>query len=272
MDLGLAGHAVIVAGGTRGIGRACVVRFLDEGCVVTAIGRRHETVERLLADVGAGDRLHGIAADLSEPGQARRCVAEAVATHGGLDCLVNAAGAAPAAKLDDDDVDWGGIFGKFAAYLAMIQAAVPHLVRRGGGAIVNLGGSEGVRPLPWSLPSVANNSSIIAVSRAIAQQLAPAGVRVNTINPGPTDTDRWDSLVGQWAELWQDTPERVAERLLATMPSGRLIDADQIAALVVFLASGLAGNVVGESLTADGLQRRDDLAVDPMRHHQSAGA
>lgn len=255
MQLELAGRVVLVTGGSKGIGLACAEAFAEEGARVAIASRGPDhlaAAARLL--VGKGHRVETFPADLSAPGAAERLVADVEQRLGALDVLVTCAGAArrhaPEAL---DAAAWReGMDAKFFPTILAVQAALPGMVRRGRGAVVNVVGQGGKVASPTHLSGGAANAALMLASAGLASAHAARGVRVNVINPGFTLTDRVARASELEAERLGISPAEARQRMEERIPLGRFARPDEIAAVAVFLASDRASYLTGAVIPMDG--------------------
>lgn len=251
MDLGLDNKSVLVTGGSRGIGYASADLFLAEGCSVTIVGRNPETVDAAVASLASkhAGRIEGIAADLSEPA-GREQLSDRLST---IDILVNNAGAIPGGSPETvpDDV-WRRAWElKVYGYLNAARIALPAMMARGSGVIVNVIGLAGIAPSYDYICGSMANAALIAFTKAAGGRATSRGARVVGINPGPTQTDRLLNLYKARAQERLGDPERWRE-LLTDLPFGRAALAEEMADLIVFLASRRASYLSGIVIDADG--------------------
>lgn len=260
MDLNLAGKTAFVTGASKGIGRQVAVRLAAEGCdlALTARGAADlEAAANRIAD-DSGRRVLPLAGDMGDAADVDRCVRTALDELGGIDILVTCAGSSPGGLLEElTEEQWlQSLNLKFLGYVRTVRAVVPHMAERGSGSIVLVVGNDGLKPSFWEMTAGAANAADLNFASSIADQYGPKGVRVNTVNPGPVDTDRWDGLEKAFArDMGVDQPE-ARRRAEASIPFGRITEPDEVAALVTFLASDVAASVHGAHVPIDGAQRK----------------
>lgn len=261
MDLGLAGRVALVTGGSKGIGLAIVRGLLAEGARV-AVASRSQTAE--LREL-QGELVH-VAVDLTDPDAPGRAVERAVQAFGGLDILVNnAGGPPPGAKLPRfgflglSDQDWQAMieFNLLSAVRAS-RAALPHLVEREGSAIVNVSSAMALQPSAINVDYSAAKAALMTLTKALAEEFGPQGVRVNGICPGPTLTPWWtdedgaaDVLAGQTSTDRETVLNKLAPEMMQ-LHTRRLADPREIADGVLLLASPRSGSTTGTELVIDG--------------------
>ncbi|MEU7870797.1 oxidoreductase [Dactylosporangium sp. NPDC049140] len=256
MDLHLTGKVAVVTGASKGIGLAIARALAAEGATVVA-GARSLTTE--LSDLAAGAAVEPVAVDLGTPDGPGRLVAAAVAAHGGLDILVNNVGAVrprPGGFASVTDDDWlATLTINFLAAVRTTRAALPHLIERGGGAVVTVNSVNARLPDPLVIDYSAAKAALGNFSKALSKEVAPHGIRVNTVSPGPVSTGLWlgaEGVAVTVAAAAGATPEDVARGAAAGSATGRFTEPGEVADLVVLLASGRAGNVTGADFAIDG--------------------
>jgi 3-oxoacyl-[acyl-carrier protein] reductase len=237
----------IVTGGARGIGQSITTRLLDDGYVVAVIDVNAKALASLDPEIEArAGQLHAYEGSVSDRVAVQAVVDELVTTHGGLDAVVNNAGMTlPATFLDQDDADWDRIVDvNLKGTFVVAQLAARQMVEQGSGSIVNISSvsAHGVRTGPPAY--AAAKSGVEGLSRLMAVQLGPLGVRVNTIVVGTTATP-W--LLGRKSDDELDA-------MRATTLTGRIGDPDDIAATVAFLCSDAARHIVGQLISVSGGQ------------------
>jgi 3-oxoacyl-[acyl-carrier protein] reductase len=256
MDLGIRGRAALVGGGSSGLGRATAERLAAEGCRLAIWSRAAAG----LAEVGAGLRAsHGVevfelVGDAADPTAAARIAAEATAALGRVDILVLNAGGPPASDpTKTDPAAWGRAFQLLATTpIELATALLPAMREAGWGRIVAILSSGIRQPIPDLVYSNAGRGALAAWLKTTARAVAPDGVTINGVLPGRLDTPRIDSLDRGRAESTGQTVEAVRDTYLATIPIGRYGRPDELATLVTYLASDLAGYQTGTFSAVDG--------------------
>jgi NAD(P)-dependent dehydrogenase (short-subunit alcohol dehydrogenase family) len=260
MDLGLAGRVAIITGGSKGIGYASALGLAREGAQVAICARGRERLEQAVQDIVSqtGQEVLPVVADMTSQADAARFVQTAVRHYGRVDILVNCAGSSPGGVLERlEEAHWMESLNlKFMGYVRTTKAVVPHLKAQRWGRIVNVIGNDGMKPIYFELTPGAANAAGINFTLAIAEELAPYGITVNAVNPGPVDTERWWGLVRTMARERQISEEAANNLALRSIPVGRLCTAEEVANVVVFLASARASFVTGASIAIDGAQRK----------------
>lgn len=255
MDLHLQGKVVLVTGGSKGIGLACAQAFAAEGCRI-AISSRSE------ANLAAASRILGvqghaavaIPCDLVKRDAAPELVARVEEALGPIDILVTSAGAArrtPPDRLDENA--WHeGIDAKYFATIHALQAVLPGMRMRGRGVIVNIIGQGGKIASPTHLPGGSANAALMLATAGLAGAYGPAGLRVNAVNPSITLTERAQAGFRAEAERLGISEEEARTRGTERIPLRRYARPEEIADVVVFLASDRASYVNGAVLQVDG--------------------
>ncbi len=256
MELELSGKSVVVTGASRGIGLAVTRALVAEGASVTAVSRSGSAE---LKELEAAGKVHAITADLADPQAPAAIVEAALAAFGRLDVLVNNVGAvhprvAGFASVTDDD--WVTTFQiNFFSAVRMIRAALPHLLAAGSGSIVTVGSVNAILPDPLVIDYSAAKAALANFAKALSKEVGPAGVRVNTVSPGPVATDLWLGAGGVAATVAGATggdASAVADQVAGDSVTGRFTRPEEVADLVVFLAGNRAANITGADFTIDG--------------------
>jgi meso-butanediol dehydrogenase / (S,S)-butanediol dehydrogenase / diacetyl reductase len=236
----------LVTGASSGIGAATAIAFAEAGWEVMAAGRDEGRLEEV-ADVS--DNIAIWSGELTESDECEELIADTVDEFGNLDCLVNAAGTLlcgnTTATSDDDWRDTLTINLDVPFYLS--RAAIPHL-QRSCGSIVNLASLWGLQGGQNAVAYCASKGGLVLLTKAMARDLASDGVRVNAICPGGVDTP----MLASWAEQSGSEVDDFLEQLADHSPNGRLATPEEVAALVLFLASDAATHITGTAIPIDG--------------------
>ena len=253
MDLGLSGKQVVVTGAGKGIGLAITRGFVDEGAHVVA-GSRTATAE--LRELAAAGSVDVVEVDLADPQGPDRLIA---AAGGRIDVLVNNVGAV-APRLDGflaitDDM-WSHTLNlDLMAAIRAIRGALPVMLAAGGGVIVNIGSVNARLPDPLVLDYSAAKSALVSVAKSVSKEFGRRGIRVTTVDPGPVATDLWLGAGGMAERAGAasgQAPEDVAAAAAAGAVTGRFTRPDEVADLVLMLASGRTANITGADIVIDG--------------------
>lgn len=256
MHLHLAGKTAVVTGASKGIGFAITRALAGEGVNVVA-GSRRATTE--LSDLAARTTVRPVAVDLTTPDGPARLVEASVTTYGGLDILVNNVGAVKPRTggfLAVTDDDWlATLTVNFLAAVRTTRAALPRLIDRGGGVIVTINSVNARLPDPLVIDYCAAKAALANFSKSLSKEVASHGIRVTTVSPGPVSTGLWLGTGGVAATVAQAsgaTPETVAHQAAGASATGRFTQPEEVADLVLLLASDRAGNITGADFTIDG--------------------
>lgn len=245
----LAGKVALTTGASSGIGRAVALRLAEEGAAVALVGRDQAALASAAAEAGAGGAsTRVIGADLSRPADCRRAVEETVEGLGRLDVLVHAAGIIGMGTLESTSLeDWSAMMRiNLDSAFVLMQAALPHL-RASRGNVVNVSSVTGLRAFPGVLAYCVSKAGMDQLTRCAALELAADGVRVNAVNPGVVVTN-----LHRRGGVEEDAYAAFLEHSKTTHPLGRVGDAAEIAAAVLYLASEQSGWVTGVTLSVDG--------------------
>jgi 3-oxoacyl-[acyl-carrier protein] reductase len=253
MDLGLKGKVAMITGASRGIGRAIALGLVAEGCQVSVCARGQEGVDTLAKDIqGRGGTALALAVDVTNENDARRWVEETQKRFGQVDILINnVGGSRPGGNLTASAEDWKAGFAlNFFSALDLCRLVVPLMSNQKSGCVINIASVYGRE---WGGPMTYNaaKAAMISLSKEMARELAPQGIRVNSVAPG--------SILfpgGSWEKRRQDNPEMIAAFVKAELPFGRFGKPEEVADVVVFLASGRAQWVSGACINVDGCQSR----------------
>ncbi|MGH2785394.1 MAG: SDR family oxidoreductase [Actinomycetota bacterium] len=255
MELGLKGRVALVAASSRGLGRACAVAFAREGADVAICARGSDDLRSAEAElVDLGVRVHATVADLAISDDCRRFVQGAADALGRVDILVNNNGGPPSGAFDSftEDDYRGAVELNLLSTIRCTMGAVP-LMRRGGwGRVINITSIAAKQPLEGLVLSNTTRVGVIGFAKTIATALAREGITVNTVCPGPTLTDRIRDLAQQRADRERISVQDALGAYVPDIPMGRLGKPEELAALVVFLASEPAAFITGTTIQVDG--------------------
>jgi 3-oxoacyl-[acyl-carrier protein] reductase len=251
MDLGLKGCKALVAGASKGLGKACAKALIGEGTRVFICSRNATELERTAAEINAAGHS---AADVSHASEVARVVAEAIEALGGLDILVTNAGGPPSGPFEQvGDADWDIAYQlNLMSAVRLIRAALPALKASGRGRIINLTGYGVKEPITDLVVSDSLRAGVTVMAKTIAADLAPYGITVNNIAPGPIKTDRLTELYKARAKSLGIDAEEQSKRLAETIPVRRMGEPKEIGDLCAYLASAQAGYLTGQSIVVDG--------------------
>jgi 3-oxoacyl-[acyl-carrier protein] reductase len=251
MDLGLKGCRALIAGASKGLGKACAKSLADEGARVFICARNENDIKRAAAEIGAAGYC---AADVSRPTDVKRVVADAIVALGGLDILVTNAGGPPTGPFDkagDGDWDIGHQLTLMSA-VRLIREALPALKASRRGRIVNLTGYGVKEPMTDLVVSDSVRAAVTVMAKTIASDLAPFGITVNNIAPGPIMTDRLVAIHAARAKNLGVTADEQLKTFSETIPVRRIGKPEEIGDLCAYLCSLQAGYLTGQSIVVDG--------------------
>lgn len=254
MDLHLAGTRAVVTGASKGIGLAVTKTLVDEGAEVVAGAR---TLSAELADLVAGGRVQFEAVDLSTADGPADLIRRAT-DSGGFSILINNVGAVtprPAGFVAVSDQEWLQTLNlTLMAAVRALRAAIPQLIRNGGGSVVTVDSVNAMLPDPLVIDYSAAKAALGNLSKSLSKELGGKGIRLNTVSPGPVETALWlgETGVARTVAAEHATPADVAAAAAAQAITGRFTRPDEVADLVVILASGRFGNVTGADFRVDG--------------------
>lgn len=244
-----AGKVALVTGATSGIGRACAVRFAAAGASIAAVGRKQEALQVLQQEVeDSGGTMATLPADLIADGSSESVVSQALKQFGGIDVLVNAAGHISSGTIENTSMEaWDSMLNiNLRAVFQLMQSAAPSLIERRGN-IVNISSVTGIRSFPGVLAYCVSKAGVDQLTRCAALELAAKGVRVNAVNPGVVVTE-----IHRRGGMSDEDYAAFLERSKQTHPLGRVGQTDEIAELVLFLASERASWITGATYSIDG--------------------
>jgi NAD(P)-dependent dehydrogenase (short-subunit alcohol dehydrogenase family) len=259
MDLALSGHRALITGSSSGIGETIACRLAGEGAAVIVHGRRAEAVHGVVETIrAAGGEATGALADLTSAAEFAQFAAEA-ASAGPVDILVNNAGAYANRSWDDaTPEDWMELYAiNVGAVVRCIQGFLPAMRESSWGRIIQIGTGEAINPFPGMPDYAASKAALLNLTASLAKHLNRTGVTANTVSPGIIVTPgveqfyRSEAAKRGWGDDWHAIETHVLAEVLDN-PVGRLGRPDDVADLVAFIASPLAGYIHGANLRVDG--------------------
>ncbi len=259
MDLQLTDKRALVTGGSRGIGKAVAYALAMEGVDVALLARDPQTLEAVAHSLSqqTGRRVVGVVADTRSEMEVRRAVAQAETALGGsVDILVNAAaepaGYAPPPRMSEITASYlqAQMDVKVMGYLRVIQAVAPGMIGRGWGRIINISGLA-ARSTGNAVGSI-RNVSVAALTKNLADELGPKGINVTVVHPGTTETERTSDMLTHRAQSRGVTQEQIRAELDAGNSTGKLVNAQEVADVVAFLASPRSRAIHGDAIVVGG--------------------
>jgi NAD(P)-dependent dehydrogenase (short-subunit alcohol dehydrogenase family) len=245
----LDGRAALVTGATSGIGRATALRFAGEGARVALVARSAEALKEVAGEIKArGGEAFEISADVMNESDAGRAVSETVGRLGGLDVLVSAAGIISNGTVETTTLaDWDTMMNvNLRSVFHLMQLSAPHLEKRPGN-VVNVSSVTGLRAFPGVLAYCVSKAGVDQLTRCAALELAPKGVRVNAVNPGVVVTE-----IHRRGGMNEENYAAFLERSKTTHPIGRVGRPEEVAELILYLASDRAAWITGATYSIDG--------------------
>ena len=239
-------RVAVVTGGTRGIGYAIVKKYLENGAKVVLFGSKEESVNKAVQSLKAENPdwvVEGMWPNLTDSEEMEQAIAKVGEKYGRLDILVNNAGVSQSTKLEDyQPEDFAGIMNlNVNALFNAIQPAVKIMRAQGGGVILNTSSMVSLYGQPSGVGYPASKFAVNGLTKSLARELGPAGIRVNAVAPGVTRTDMVAAL-----------PEELVARISAPIPLRRIGEPEEVANVFLFLASDLASYVTGTVVSVDG--------------------
>jgi meso-butanediol dehydrogenase / (S,S)-butanediol dehydrogenase / diacetyl reductase len=249
--LRFSGKIAIVTGGAGGVGRALVCKLTREEAVVMVADLSEEGSRSLAEEIeAAGGTMGFVVGDLREKAYCERVVAETLERFGGVDILVNNAGIIPRGTiLETSDDMWHAALGvNLTAMFYLCRAAIPHMKERGGGAIVNTSSVWGVYPGPQHLAYCTSKGAVACFTKSLGRDHAPDGIRVNAVCPHEINTP----MLRSGFERRGLDPQKAIAELNKTVPLGHIAEPEEIADVMLFLASDEARYIAGETVEVTG--------------------
>jgi meso-butanediol dehydrogenase/(S,S)-butanediol dehydrogenase/diacetyl reductase len=249
----LEGKTALVTGGGTGIGAAITERFVAEGARVCITGRRRERLEQTAAAFPEGSVL-ACAGDVSVYDDVKRMVATTVDFGGRIDILVNNAASDVYGFIAElDPADWQHVLNvNLTGPFMLIKESLPHMMRDGGGSIINVASIGGIRCMPGSPAYGVSKAGLIHLTKAVALDYGPYKVRCNVLCPGATRTEMFEDTLTEIAKAQETTVEKLLEHFSSPVPLRRVSRPAEMAGTCVFLASEDSSFMTGAVLVVDG--------------------
>jgi 3-oxoacyl-[acyl-carrier protein] reductase len=254
MDLQLKGKTAIVMAASKGLGKACALMLAAEGANIVIGSRNKETLDSTAAEIRAkGVKVLAIPVDIRKPEEAAAFMDGAVREFRSIDILVNNAGGPPFGKFESfDDAAWQSAFDlNLMSFVRLSRLVIPHMRATGSGRIINITSLSVKTYLANSVLSTSMRMGVVGMAKMLSNELAPDNITVNNVAPGLILTDRVMDSLPPVQPGGPGLEELLAQRA-KDIPLGRIGKPEELAALVTFLASPLAGYITGATIQVDG--------------------
>lgn len=250
MDLKLKGKNVLITGGSKGIGKAIAAAFLDEEANVTIAARNKEALEKTKEDLN--HRVSIIQADITKESEREELITSYMEQNLTLDILINNAGGSNGSNVQDTSLDlfYEAMELNYFSVVHLSKLAVEHMKKCKGGSIINITSVYG-RESGGKVTYNNAKSALISFTKALADEVVSNGIRVNSVAPGSILHE-----TGNWIKRLEENPEKIEQFVKDEIPAGRFGTPEEIANVVLFLASERASWIVGSSINVDGGQSR----------------
>ncbi len=256
MDLGLSGKRVLVAASSRGLGAAAALEFAREGAKVAICARNADRLQATAESIRAetGSEVFPVVADLTVPDDIERLTSSVIERFGGLDILVTNAGGPPSGTFDETPQEaWdAAVQLTLMSAVRLIRAALPALRKSDSAAILTVTSVSVKQPIRALLLSNSIRMAVIGLTKTLAEELGPEGIRVNSILPGWTRTERVEELLAANVKRYGTTREEEIAKRTQTIPLRRMASPEEFAKVAVFLCSPAASYVTGAMIPVDG--------------------
>jgi 3-oxoacyl-[acyl-carrier protein] reductase len=256
MNLELKGKTALVSGASQGMGRAIALGFAREGAKVAICARGETQLKEAAEQIRhrTGSEVIALVADMTRSEDVQRFVAKSAEHFGRVDIVVTNAGGPPIGDfMGFTDEDWEGAFRlSFLSAVRLTREAVPHMRKFGGGRVININSYAVKEPVPGLILSNAIRSSVIGLTKTLSRELAQDHILINSVLPGRIDTERARKLNQARADRQKRSLDEINREMAAEVPLGRYGTAEDVADLVVFLASERASYITGTSILFDG--------------------
>ena len=255
MDLQLAGKTALILAASKGLGKACAAALATEGADIVIGARNPDTLARTAEELSAKSkgRVIAVPVDVKDPAQTARFIESAATTFGKIDILVNNAGGPPFGKFESfDDAAWQSAFElSLLSTVRLSRLVIPHMRKTGSGRIINIVSLSVKTYLANSVLSTSFRMGVVGMAKLLSNELGPDNITVNNVAPGIILTDRVRETMPAQVPGGPTLEQQLAERA-KDIPLGRIGKPEELAALVAFLASPLAGYITGTTIQVDG--------------------
>jgi 3-oxoacyl-[acyl-carrier protein] reductase len=256
MDLGLRGKTSLVGGASRGLGLAIAERLAAEGSNLALVARGSDDLDNNCTRLEAAYGIQALAipGDQSKPGDIARILKQVVNRFGAIDILVhNTGGPPPGLFLDHDDDAWTRAFeGLLMSVVRLCRGVLPGMQKRRWGRIVVNTSFTVKEPAPRLILSNVFRTGVVALAKTLSAEVARDGITVNCVCPGAFDTARLRAIFEEQAMVTNQVPEDIQKEWESRIPIGRILRPEELAALVAYLASELAGGITGGTFPIEG--------------------
>jgi 3-oxoacyl-[acyl-carrier protein] reductase len=256
MDFGLNDRVAIVGGASKGIGLATAAMLSAEGARVVMAARSEAALSQAAREVRerTGVDTLAVPCDMASDADIKRLVERTVESFGGIDIVVNNAGGPPPGTFEQhDDAAWQRAFElNLMSVVRLLREALPHLKRSDQARVVNITSTAVKEPIDGLILSNSIRLGTTGLAKTLSKELGPHGITVNNVGPGLTLTDRIRPVLEAQATMQNSSLEAVMEQRAARIPVGRLGQPEDVAALIVFLASAQARQITGQTILVDG--------------------
>ncbi len=262
MDLGLKGKVAIVAGASKGLGKAVAMELAREGANVVICSRNENVLLETAREIGSqtGVQVLALPTDVSKPTDVENLIAKTVARFERIDVLVNNAGGPPTGTFESfGDEEWAkAIELNLLSVVRMSRAVLPQMKKQGSGRIINITSLAAKEPMDGLILSNSARAGVLGLAKSMSQEFGKYNITVNSVLPGWHLTDRVKETTKYMADLNKTTPEEIMSQRIKTIPVGRIGLPEDLAAAVTFLASERAGFITGVALVVDGGSSRSN--------------
>jgi 3-oxoacyl-[acyl-carrier protein] reductase len=256
MDLKLKGKVALITGSSKGLGYATALLLAKEGSLVAVNSRNAENIRKAAKQINreTGANVLAIPGDLNDPEIPEQIISKTVEEFGGLDILIANAGGPPSGRFESlDDIVWQKAFELvFMSQVRLIRSALPYLKKSAAPSVLTFTSYAVKQPIPNLVLSNSLRNGVIGLTKSLALELGDLGIRVNSILPAWTMTERITELLGFRAKTHGTTLEEEAQKQSMDSPFGRMASADEVANAAVFLVSPAASYITGVMLPVDG--------------------